>query len=551
MHPSPSHTSSGITLPRASSRRTNRDRTRYTGAALLGSTLAFALLVIALMAGPTIASPPMPRQEKGAVNVSQAPVGGTSTPTAEATPTATPNCSPRFTVVSSPNGSDATYNYLYGVSALAPDDLWAVGTSGGGSGFFGRTLVQHWDGTQWSIVPSPNPFETGSSVLKGVSAIAPGDVWAVGYTDFASGTVLLILHWDGTQWSIVPGGNIGENNTSALYGVTALSSNDVWAVGYYWNSIVDSSALIQHWNGTQWSVVAGPSVQPYRGVLTAVSATASNDIWAVGYQTDSNKGRRTLIEHWNGSAWSTVSSSNPSTYNNVLLGVAAIAANDVWAVGAYSINGTSMGATLVEHWDGTQWHLVASPNPGYYNNALVGISALSPDDIWAVGSYAHDNDLPYQTLVEHWDGSQWTAVFSPGPGEMGNDLQAVAAIAKDDAWAVGSLRRSDQVSQTLVERYSTVCGTPEPTFTPFPTYTPTYTALPTATPTATPTVAVCAVDWRIVSHPHAGTLTDVAVISPDDVYDGQPGRVALERLGVEHSARPALRLLFVGGRRRL
>jgi hypothetical protein len=521
MRPSSSRSSSGITLHRTSSRRSNRGKTRYIGAALLGSVFAFVLLGTALLAGTTAANP-VPHQEKGAVNISQAPVGGSSTPTADTTPlitpTATPFCSPRFTVVSSPNVSDATYNNLYGVSALAPDDAWAVGTSGGGSTFFGRTLVQHWDGTQWSIVPSPNPNESASSVLYGVAAIAPDNVWAVGYTEFGSGTVLLIIHWDGTQWSIVPGAHVGENDSNALYSVTALAPDDVWAVGSYSNSFGESGTLIQHWDGAEWSVVPGPSVEPAFGVLTGVSAVAPNDIWAVGYATGSNQGGQTLIEHWNGSAWSIVPSPNASTFDNELLEVAAVAANDVWAVGYYSINGSSMHATLVEHWDGTQWSIVPSPNLGYYHNALSGISALSSNDIWAVGSYAHDHDTPHQTLVEHWDGSQWTAIFSPGPGEMDNGLGGVAAVAQDDVWAVGTLRRSNQLAQTLIEHYSTVCGTPEPTFTPFPTYTPNSTALPTATPTSSPTVAVCAVDWRVVGHPDVGVLTDVAVIAPDDVY---------------------------------
>jgi hypothetical protein len=557
MRPFSSHVYSGITISRTSFHRSNRGRIKYIGGALLGSVFAFVLLGTALLAGATSASKgdavnvvvgatrmfaqpgaagehdassppgrpagsPLQMLEKRAVQVSHAPVGGSSTPTADATPlvtaTATPFCSPRFTVVTSPNVSDATFNNLYGVSALAPDDVWAVGTSGGGSTFYNRTLVQHWDGTQWSIIPSPNPLESGGSVLEGVAAIAPDDVWAVGYTDFGSGTILLTMHWDGTQWSIVPGANAGENDTDALYSVTALAPDDVWAVGYFWNNFGETGTLIQHWNGTQWSVVPTPSVEPSISVLTGVSAVAPNDIWAVGYKFDSNKGGQTLIEHWNGSAWSIVPSPNPNTFDNELLEVAAIAANDVWAVGYYSINGSSMSATLIEHWDGTQWSIVSGPNPGYYNNALSGISALSSNDIWAVGSYAHDFDTPHQTLVEHWDGSQWTAIFSPGPGEMGNGLGGVAAVAKDDVWAVGTLRRSDQLSQTLIEHYSTVCGTPEPTFTPFPTYTPTDTALPTSTPTATPTVAVCAVDWRVVGHPDVGTLTDVEAIAPDDVY---------------------------------
>ena len=66
-------------------------------------------------------------------------------------------------------------------------------------------MTLHWDGTSWSLIPSPDPGggDAGASQLFAVSAVSPTDVWAVGlYTgDIAIDT--LILHWDGTAWSQV------------------------------------------------------------------------------------------------------------------------------------------------------------------------------------------------------------------------------------------------------------------------------------------------------------------------------------------------------------
>src|SRR5947207_8358554 len=105
---------------------------------------------------------------------------------------------------------------------------------------------------------------------------------------------------------------------------------------------------------------------------------------------------RAVTEHWNGSSWSVVPDDAP--LGSQLLSVAAVATDDVWAVG-------SMGSTVTEHWDGTQWTLIPSPNVGV-EDMLKGVAAASNADVWAVGSYR--NGSIYPTLLEHWDGTQWT-----------------------------------------------------------------------------------------------------------------------------------------------
>src|SRR5205085_2227993 len=117
--------------------------------------------------------------------------------------------------------------------AISSNDAWAVGEYYLGSE---QTLMEHWDGVQWSIVSSPNPPGSHGTILYGVSAISSNDVWAVG--DYGGDnylTLTLIEHWDGVQWSIIPSPNAGlnPNNTNELYDVSAISSNDVWAVGYF------------------------------------------------------------------------------------------------------------------------------------------------------------------------------------------------------------------------------------------------------------------------------------------------------------------------------
>ena len=287
-------------------------------------------------------------------------------------------------IVPSPNVV-IQFNALEGVAAVSSNDVWAVGSYR--SGGITRTLIEHWDGNTWSIVPSPN-VDALDSALAGVAAVSSNDVWAVGsYADDVGGgyqTYTLIEHWDGNTWSIVPSPS-PSTQYNGLSGVAAVSSSDVWAVGVYLNG-----TLIEHWDGSTWSVVPSPG----SGNLTGVAALSSDDVWAVGYGS-----RYTVIEHWDGSTWSIVPSPNGGD-SNYLHGIAAVSADDIWAVGTYSNSG-SASQTLISHWDGSTWSIVPSPSPGTQFNILWGIGAVSASDVWAVGFYHNGSaDL---TLVERYN----------------------------------------------------------------------------------------------------------------------------------------------------
>jgi hypothetical protein len=177
-------------------------------------------------------------------------------------------------------------------------------------------------------------------------------------------------------------------------------------------------------------------------------------VWAVGSYRDENRGPdKTLVEHWNGTSWSVVPSPNPDVYYNEFVGVAAVSANDVWAVGTYFDN--IIDKTLIEHWDGTSWSIIPSPNPGMFENHLSGIAVLSANDIWAVGHYRDSFDSPSRTLVLHGHGSGWGIEPSPNPGTDLDELYGVAPVSANDVWAVGDYSNSFAgPSQTLVERYN-------------------------------------------------------------------------------------------------
>src|SRR5205814_111658 len=124
---------------------------------------------------------------------------------------------------------------------------------------------------------------------------------------------------------------------------------DVWAVGYYLAPGGRSRNLTLHWDGVEWHVVPVPDASPGSNQLFGVTAVAPNDVWAVGTYSPEQYRWQTLILHWDGGAWVVVPHPDESQYNTVLRGVSAVTSNDVWAVG-YSLEGQYADEVIL-HWD--------------------------------------------------------------------------------------------------------------------------------------------------------------------------------------------------------
>jgi len=345
-----------------------------------------------------------------------------------------------WSVVSSPNPS-AYADILNAVAAVSASDVWAVGSYYNSQKGVMETLIEHWDSTSWSVVPSPNANTTGANILTGVAAVSASDVWAVGYYYNSSLPQTLIEHWNGAYWSIVPSPNPSITGQNVLTGVAAVSAAYVWGVGYYQATSGALQTLIEHWDGTSWNVVSSPNPSTTGNILNGVAAISADDAWAVGSYYDSQKNvLETLTEHWDGTKWTAVSSPSPGAYAyNILTGVAAASASDVWTVGYFqSSNGALV--TLIEHWNGRKWSVVSSPNlSGTYGSAniLRGVAVLSTEDLWAVGHYQnYGTNQQHQTLTEHWNGASWSIVSSPNAGKA-DDFNGVATLSGSDVWAVG------------------------------------------------------------------------------------------------------------------
>jgi hypothetical protein len=163
-------------------------------------------------------------------------------------------------------------NFLSGISADASNDVWAVGFHSGGP-----AAILHFNGTSWSRVASP-AFPQGFISPQAVTALSPTDVWldGNGKIDNRCCPTGLIEHWDGTSVSLVPSPDPTPHTSAGLSGIAAASANDVWAVG----------SAIENWNGTSWSIVTFPV--PDSGLLRGVTTLSDGTVVAVGNGTNSS-----------------------------------------------------------------------------------------------------------------------------------------------------------------------------------------------------------------------------------------------------------------------
>ncbi len=284
---------------------------------------------------------------------------------------------------------------LYGVSCVSAKFCMAVGEQYPVCPCRHPTtnLVETWNGSAWSVVPSPRPpgppFK--DSLLTGVSCVSVRFCVAVGvaYPHSGGPSSTLVESWNGSVWSIAPDPNPGIS--PELQDVSCVSIRFCVTVG---NSLVES------WNGTEWSVVASPGGGE---TLHAVSCVSAKRCVAVGGSASG-----TLVEAWNGTAWSILESPNPEGNGRPRLsGVSCVSAGSCTAVGfdttepsPIQISSEVPSQTLVENSEGSKWSIVPSANSASGVNYVNGVSCVSSESCFAVGEDEATPDGEFQTLVE-------------------------------------------------------------------------------------------------------------------------------------------------------
>ncbi len=297
-----------------------------------------------------------------------------------------------WNVIASPNAGSTGYSELDSVSCATITFCMAVGES------FNGTLAEKWNGSSWTVVSSPDQSSL-DALSGGVSCVSSTFCMAGGY--FYTGTTYqtLIEKWNGSSWTVVSSPNSSASQWNFIDGITCTSASFCMSAGDYNNGLNDQT-LIEKWNGNTWTVVSSPDSSPTQyNDLDGITCVSTTFCMAAGDYSGTNA--QTLIEKWNGSTWSLVSSPNSSsTQDNYLYSLSCASSTFCMAVGQFP--GSTNSRTLIEKWNGTAWSLVNSPNTSNaQDNVLYGVSCVSSAFCMAGGNYSVTNDEP-STLIERW-----------------------------------------------------------------------------------------------------------------------------------------------------
>ena len=343
-----------------------------------------------------------------------------------------------WSVVTSPLPAGATSGELTGVSCATATTCFAVGDYHGGSF---RTLVVRRNTKAWSVVASPNPKGAISSRFYGVSCPTAATCFAVGQ----SAGNAFAERWNGKAWATVATPKPSGTTGSGLNGVSCPSATSCFAVGQFKDASGPQKTLIEHWNGSSWTVVGHPKLTGGNRYLFAVSCASSTSCVAVGKHSVTGGGElscepeldcsaTTLVEQWNGKHWTVLASPNGPfpAFQSTLTGVSCASATSCIAVGTASPRGT-WGTMLTERWNGKQWSIVAAAVPtGVTGSELFGVSCTSPTSCFAAGAYQTPSGG--RTIVERYNGASWSIANRPN---VSGTLVGVSCTSATSCVAVG------------------------------------------------------------------------------------------------------------------
>jgi hypothetical protein len=323
-------------------------------------------------------------------------------------------------IVNSPDSANRD-SHLARVSCPTSSLCFAVGSDGPYLPN-GHALIERWNGSSWSIVDTPKISAAANSLLRDIECVSFSLCFAVGEYDLRTvgNPEGLIERWDGASWTVIP-----DVHQGFLYAVGCATPSLCFAMGTYiaFEGIhsVDHT-ITERWDGSSWKVAASPDPGA-QSELDSLRCTSTSQCFASGYVGGRQTPDQSMIEAWDGSSWATINTPHPSEQvspdliDDRLVSVSCASASLCFAAGWHSWRppAATHSQTLVEHWNGSTWTIVPSPNgspsPGS-NNALEAVACPNTSRCLAIGHYDAPDGF-FQTLAEQWNGTTWSIVQSP------------------------------------------------------------------------------------------------------------------------------------------
>ncbi len=293
-----------------------------------------------------------------------------------------------------------SYSHFTAITAVGPGQMWAVGGYGAaGNGLAGAVL---WKNHGWHVTPVPQPGTLGA--ITAASADSASNAWAVTANGY-------VIRWDGSRWRIAKrlpepqGGPPGDVPT----GVLAISARNVWVFYGTWRDSRGTlhGGALHDLNGT-WRQLTGPG----RTIIAASAATPS-EFWAIG---GSGSSHIRLLRYGQG-RWQPVIA--PALAGLTFTSVLARRNGPVWALGWPSI-GT--GAGVLMKLSGGHWSRHSLPAAIQQGPILIGATALAKDGhggVWIAAPAFY----PHAGHLLHFVAGTWQQI------DLGANVNARSVVA--------------------------------------------------------------------------------------------------------------------------
>jgi len=353
----------------------------------------------------------------------------------------------------------------------------------------GPSLAEVWNGTSWTVQPTPNPAGAAFASLNAVSCTAAGSCEAGGYssTTLSSPDLQAVAEgWNGTAWTLQDAVAPPGATSNAFNGVSCVSTTFCEAVGTASDASTNLISLAEAWNGTSWKIQPTPEPAQasagVRAIMSGVSCVSASFCEAVGY---SAAGPGAAAWEWNGASWTTQPAPGAGRLASVscvsatfCMAVAVNGETDSWDGSTWSqsaaipsftfvtsvscrsasfCEATGAGASATQQaaeWNGTAWSLQSTPTPADGDGIdLQAVSCLTVNSCTAVGFYFQSTTFGQPPLAEHWDGRAWTVQSTPIPtGSSVDELLGIWCRSAGFCAAVGEQQNDSSLATlTLVQ----------------------------------------------------------------------------------------------------
>jgi hypothetical protein len=293
----------------------------------------------------------------------------------------------------------------------------AVGTASSGTSL--SNVIEKWDGKKWSAVVAPDRPRSRNELL-GVNCPSTTFCMATGFAIYGKihREVPESVTWNGTHWILstwyqsLGRGYMGPVSCGGTSFCMTIDSYGTYGSGNGYSAA---------WNGTDWTNEP-TNCRPSNGDCFLEGITCLKTFcMAVGSVDAGQPPDQTLVEDWNGTAWSVVPSANTSpSESNDLYGVKCLSSTSCFAVGGIELP-SGPWEPLMENWNGTSWTVQTLTGPGT-DDYLSSVSCSSQSNCIAVGPFSE---------ATRWNGAAWTEMSAPA------GLNAVRCVSTTFCLAVG------------------------------------------------------------------------------------------------------------------